>query len=85
MSKTFRLALLAEDPNFTVTAPALQQYIQALGLKVELTALPTAPYTDLIQKTNDFEAFLSLRWQRGRRLVSVLDLLRLRRSRHAAS
>ena len=35
---------LAEDPNFTVTAPALQQYIEALGLKVELTALPTAPY-----------------------------------------
>ena len=28
MNKTFRLALLAEDPNFTVTAPALQQYIE---------------------------------------------------------
>ena len=51
VNKTFRLALLAGDPNFTVTAPALQQYIQALGLKVELTALPTVPYTDLIQKT----------------------------------
>ena len=65
MSKTFRLALLAEDPNFTVTAPALQQYIEALGLKVELTALPTAPYTDLIQKTNDFEAFLSFGGSEG--------------------
>ena len=29
MNKTFRLALLAEDPNFTVTAPALQQSLQA--------------------------------------------------------
>ena len=65
MSKTFRLALLAEDPNFTVTAPALQQYLQALGLKVELTALPTAPYTDLIQKTDDFEAFLSFGGSEG--------------------
>lgn len=64
-SKTFRLALLAEDPNFTVTAPALQQYIEALGIKVELTALPTAPYTDLIQKTNDFEAFLSFGGSEG--------------------
>jgi peptide/nickel transport system substrate-binding protein len=64
-SKTFRLALLADDPNFTVTAPALQQYIEALGLKVELTALPTAPYSDLIQKTNDFEAFLSFGGSEG--------------------
>ncbi len=64
-SKTFRLALLADDPNFTVTAPALQQYIEALGLKVELTALPTAPYTDLIQKSNDFEAFLSFGGSEG--------------------
>jgi peptide/nickel transport system substrate-binding protein len=64
-SKTFRLALLADDPNFTVTAPALQQYIEALGIKVELTALPTAPYTDLIQKTNDFEAFLSFGGSEG--------------------
>lgn len=64
-SKTFRLALLADDPNFTVTAPALQQYIEALGLKVELTALPTAPYVDLIQKSNDFEAFLSFGGSEG--------------------
>jgi ABC-type transport system substrate-binding protein len=64
-SKTFRLALLAEDPNFTVTAPALQQYLQAIGLKVELTALPSAPYTDLIQKSNDFEAFLSFGGSEG--------------------
>ncbi|MEP6637771.1 MAG: ABC transporter substrate-binding protein [Chloroflexota bacterium] len=65
LSKTFRLALLADDPNFTVTAPALQQYLQGLGLKVELTALPTAPYTDLIQKSNDFEAFLSFGGSEG--------------------
>ena len=65
INKTFRLALLAEDPNFTVTAPALQQYIQALGLKVELTALPTAPYTDLIQKSGEFDAFLSFGGSEG--------------------
>jgi ABC-type transport system substrate-binding protein len=65
LSKTFRLALLAEDPNFTVTAPALKQYLEAIGLKVELTALPTAPYTDLIQKSNDFEAFLSFGGSEG--------------------
>ena len=65
MNKTFRLALLAEDPNFTVTAPALQQHLQALGLKVELTALPTAPYTDLIQKSGEFEAFLSFGGSEG--------------------
>ena len=65
VSKPFRLAYLAEDPNFTVTAPALQQSLQALGLTVELTALPSAPYTDLIQKTNDFEAFLSFGGSEG--------------------
>jgi hypothetical protein len=48
-----------------VTAPALQQSLEALGLKVELTALPTAPYTDKIQKTNDFEAFLSFGGSEG--------------------
>lgn len=64
-NKTFRLALLAEDPNFTVTAPALQQSLQDMGLKVELTALPTAPYSDLIQKTDDFEAFLSFGGSEG--------------------
>jgi len=59
-TKPIRLSYLAEDPNFTVTAPALQQYIQdGLGLKVELTALPTAPYSDLIQKTNDWDIALS--------------------------
>ena len=64
--KTVRLALLAEDPNFTVTAPALQQNIQdATGLKVELTALPTAPYTDLIQKTDDWDIFLSFGGSEG--------------------
>jgi ABC-type transport system substrate-binding protein len=65
ISKPFRLALLAEDPNFTITAPALQQSLEAIGMKVELTALPTAPYTDLIQKTNDFEAFLSFGGSEG--------------------
>jgi peptide/nickel transport system substrate-binding protein len=65
ISKTFRLALLAEDPNFTITAPALQQSLEAIGMKVELTALPTAPYTDLIQKTDDFEAFLSFGGSEG--------------------
>jgi len=30
-----------------------------------LTALPTAPYTDLIQKSNDFEAFLSFGGSEG--------------------
>ena len=64
--KTVRLALLAEDPNFTVTAPALQQDIQdASGLKVELTALPTAPYTDLIQKSDDWDIFLSFGGSEG--------------------
>ena len=48
-----------------MTAPALQQYLEALGLKVELTALPTAPYSDKIQKTNDFEAFLSFGGSEG--------------------
>lgn len=65
VNKTFRLALLAEDPNFTVTAPALQQALQDVGLKVELTALPTAPYSELIQNTNDFEAFLSFGGSEG--------------------
>jgi peptide/nickel transport system substrate-binding protein len=65
ISKTFRLALLAEDPNFTITAPALQQSLEAIGMKVELTALPTAPYNDLIQKTDDFEAFLSFGGSEG--------------------
>ena len=64
-NKTFRLALLAEDPNFTVPAPAIQQYLQDIGLKVELTALPTAPYSDLIQKSDDFEAFLSFGGSEG--------------------
>jgi len=65
LSKPFRLSYLAEDPNFTVTAPALQQYMQDLGLKVELTALPTAPYSDLIQKTNDWEGALSFGGSEG--------------------
>lgn len=65
INDTFRLALLAEDPNFTITAPALQQSLEAIGMKVELTALPTAPYTDLIQKTDDFEAFLSFGGSEG--------------------
>lgn len=64
-SKPFRLALLAEDPNFTITAPALQQSLQDMGLTVELVALPTAPYSDLIQKTDDFEAFLSFGGSEG--------------------
>ena len=65
LNKPFRLALLSEDPNFTVTAPALQQALEAIGMKVELTALPTAPYTDLIQKSNDFEAYLSFGGSEG--------------------
>jgi peptide/nickel transport system substrate-binding protein len=65
INDTFRLALLAEDPNFTITAPALQQSLEAIGMKVELTALPTAPYTDLIQETDDFEAFLSFGGSEG--------------------
>lgn len=65
INKTFRLALLAEDPNFTITAPALQQSLQAMGMKVELTPLPTAAYTELIQKSNDFEAFLSFGGSEG--------------------
>jgi peptide/nickel transport system substrate-binding protein len=65
VSKPFRLALLAEDPNFTVTAPALQQYLQDIGMKVELTALPTAAYTDLIQTKGAFDAFLSFGGSEG--------------------
>ncbi|MFN8619155.1 MAG: ABC transporter substrate-binding protein [Chloroflexota bacterium] len=64
--KTLRLAYLADDPNFTVTAPALQQAIQDnLGIKVELTALPTAPFTDLTQKTNDWDVILSFGGSEG--------------------
>ena len=65
VSKPFRLAYLAEDPNFTVTAPALQQSLQDLGLTVELNALPTTPYSDLIQNTDDFDAFLSFGGSEG--------------------
>ena len=65
LNKPFRLALLSEDPNFTVTAPALQQALEAIGMKVELTALPSAPYSDLIQKSNDFEAYLSFGGSEG--------------------
>jgi peptide/nickel transport system substrate-binding protein len=65
INDTFRLALLAEDPNFTITAPALQQSLEAIGMKVELTALPTAAYTELIQGSDDFEAFLSFGGSEG--------------------
>lgn len=65
INDTFRLALLAEDPNFTITAPALQQSLEAIGMKVELTALATAPYVDFIQKGNDFESFLSFGGSEG--------------------
>ena len=64
-NKPIRLSYLAEDPNFTVTAPALKQYLEAIGLKVELTALPTAPYSDLIQKTNNWEIALSFGGSEG--------------------
>jgi len=65
-NKKVRLALLAEDPNFTVTAPALQQYIQDnLGLEVELTALATAPYTELLEKTDDWDIYLSFGGSEG--------------------
>jgi len=64
--KTVRLAFLADDPNFTITAPALQQAIQDnLGLKVELTALPTAPFTELTQKTDDWDVILSFGGSEG--------------------
>ena len=64
--KTVRLAYLADDPNFTITAPALQQAIQDnLGLKVELTALPTAPFTELTQKTDDWDVILSFGGSEG--------------------
>jgi peptide/nickel transport system substrate-binding protein len=64
-SKPFRLAYLAEDPNFTVTAPALQQYLQDIGLKVELTALPTAPLVDLTQKTDNWDGNLAFGGSEG--------------------
>jgi peptide/nickel transport system substrate-binding protein len=65
-SKPIRLALLAEDPNFTQTAPALQQYIQDnLGLTVELTSLPTAPYTELLENTDDWDMYLSFGGSEG--------------------
>jgi peptide/nickel transport system substrate-binding protein len=64
--KTVRLALLAEDPNFTLTAPALQQAIQDnLGLTVELNALPTTAYTELIQGGDDWDIFLSFGGSEG--------------------
>jgi len=64
--KTVKLLLLAEDPNFTITAPALQQSIQdVLGLKVELTALPTAPYVDRIAQTDDWDIYLSFGGSEG--------------------
>jgi peptide/nickel transport system substrate-binding protein len=64
--KTVRLALLGDDPNFTVTAPALQQAIQDnLGLTVELIALPTAPYTELIESGDDWDIFLSFGGSEG--------------------
>lgn len=64
--KPVRLALLSDDPNFTVTAPALQQAIQdALGLEVQLIALPSAPYTELIQGSSDWDIFLSFGGSEG--------------------
>jgi peptide/nickel transport system substrate-binding protein len=64
--KTVRLAFLSDDPNFTVTAPALQQAIQDnLGLTVELTGLPTAPYSELIQGGDDWDIFLSFGGSEG--------------------
>jgi ABC-type transport system substrate-binding protein len=64
--KPIRLALLSDDPNFTVTAPALQQAIQdATGLTVELIALPSAPYTELIQGSSDWDIFLSFGGSEG--------------------
>jgi len=65
-NKTIRLLSLAGDPNFTVTAPAIQQYLQeTLGLTVEITELPTAPYTERIQKKDDWDAFLSFGGSEG--------------------
>jgi ABC-type transport system substrate-binding protein len=59
-------AVLADDPNFTVTAPALQQAIQDnLGLTVELIGLPTAPYVELIQGGDEWDIFLSFGGSEG--------------------
>jgi ABC-type transport system substrate-binding protein len=65
-NKTIRLLSLAEDPNFTITAPALQQYLEEnLGLTVEITELPSVPYNDRIQKKDDWDIFLSFGGSEG--------------------
>ena len=57
--------------------------LQAIGIKVELTALPTrAVHRPDPEDRRLRGIYLSLRRQRGRGLVPVLDLLRLRRPRH---
>jgi peptide/nickel transport system substrate-binding protein len=64
-SKKFRLLILADDPNFTVTAPAIQQYLAAIGVDVEITPLPTAPFVDAAQKGNNWEGLLSFGGSEG--------------------
>jgi len=65
VTKPFRLLGLAGDPNFTVTAPVLQQYMEDIGLKVDISFLPTAPYSDKIDKTTDWEGALSFGGSEG--------------------
>jgi ABC-type transport system substrate-binding protein len=64
--KTVRLLSLAEDPNFTITAPVIQQYLQDnLGLTVEITELPTTPYSERIQEQDDWDIFMSFGGSEG--------------------
>jgi peptide/nickel transport system substrate-binding protein len=63
--RTFRLAYLANDPNFTITAPALKQYLEDIGLKVELTALDTTALVDLTQKTDNWDGNLAFGGSEG--------------------
>jgi peptide/nickel transport system substrate-binding protein len=63
---SIELIYLAEDPNFTLTAPAFQQQIQEnLGIQVELSAFPTAPYVEFIEDNNDWEIYLSFGGSEG--------------------
>ena len=63
---SIELVYLAEDPNFTLTAPAFQQQIQEnLGITVELSAFPTAPYVEFIENQADWEIYLSFGGSEG--------------------
>ena len=64
-SKTVRLMSLAGDPNFTLTAPVIKQYLEDnLGLKVEITELETTPYTEALTG-NDWDIYLSFGGSEG--------------------